>query len=267
MDKITIYNDEISKSKVSEGIKLDFVAKNDFFSINSIKINVYEDTELEIDYKSDEETKLDLFFHIHKNANLKLFEKREGSFVKVQYKYYIDEASTVSSTKIYDSSGSNELCIVNLNGQRSKFDLNFKTIATNSEKYTLVVNHNASKTISDIKVSGISIEDGAINVNMTGLIPKGKEECELHQNGRLITFNENDCVIKPNLFIEEESAIANHSASIGGFKEDEVFYLMSRGIDYDTSINLLTKGFLLKGLDIPKKQQKEIKEVIDNYWR
>ncbi len=266
MNKIVIHNDEIKKSKISEGIKLDFILKNEFFSINSIKFNIYEDVELEIDYESDSESRLDLFFHVHKGASLKLFERREGKFVKVQYKYYVDEAANVSSTKIYDASGSNELCIVNLNGFKASFDMNFKTIATDEEKYTMLINHNASKTCSNLNISGINIDEGSINVNLNGVILKGKEECMINQNGRIITFNENDCIIKPNLIIEEDTSIANHAASIGSFSDDEVFYLMSRGIDYETSINLLTKGFLMKNLNVTKSQEKAIKKVISNYW-
>ncbi len=266
MNKLLLHNDNIVKSNLDEGIKMDFISKNDFFSINSIKFNVYEDVELEIEYESDNDSKLDLFFHIHKNASLKIFEKREGRFIKVQYKFYVDENGSVKSNKIYDSSGTNELCIVNLNGYNASFDMNFKTIATDDEKYTVLVNHNSKKTISNINMSGINLKDGSINVNLTTVVLNGKEDCAVNQNGRIVTFNDNDCIIKPNLIIEEDSTLANHAASIGSFSDDEVFYLMSRGIDYDNSINLLTKGFLLNNLNLSKKHYKEVKKIVDSYW-
>ena len=52
-------------------------------------------------------------------------------------------------------------------------------------------------------------------------------------------MTENKCIIKPNLFIDEEDVVANHSALIGTFSSDEIFYLMSRGISKEESFNLL----------------------------
>ena len=91
----------------------------------------------------------------------------------------------------------------------------------------------------------------------------GITDCEVDQNNRIITMNNNKCNINPNLLIEENDVIANHSALIGKFNENEIFYLMSRGIKRDDAIKLLTKGFLYDETIF----EEDIKNIIDTYWR
>ena len=93
---------------------------------------------------------------------------------------------------------------------------------------------------------------------------KGITGCDINQSGRIINMTENPCTIKPNLFIDEEDVVANHSALIGTFSPDEIFYLMSRGISKRDSENLLTKGFLLNGITYYRKT---LEEMINKYWR
>lgn len=57
-------------------------------------------------------------------------------------------------------------------------------------------------------------------------------------------MSKNNSVIKPNLFIDEYDVDAVHSATIGKFNKNEIFYLMTKGITKEESINLLIKGFL-----------------------
>ena len=77
-------------------------------------------------------------------------------------------------------------------------------------------------------------------------------------------MTDNLCIIKPNLFIDEEDVSANHSALIGTFKAEEVFYLMSRGISKKEADSLLTRGFLMKGINYHKDI---LESLISKYWR
>ena len=66
----------------------------------------------------------------------------------------------------------------------------------------------------------------------------------VNQDNRIYTFNQNHCIINPVLLIENNDITANHSAFIGNFDEEAVFYLMSRGITKSECYHLLVKGFL-----------------------
>ena len=86
----------------------------------------------------------------------------------------------------------------------------------------------------------------------------------LDQKNRIINLTNKKCEIKPNLFIDENDVIANHSAHIGKCNEEEMFYLMSRGIEPKEAENLIIRGFLLNGL---KQGQNEMENIINKYWR
>lgn len=51
--------------------------------------------------------------------------------------------------------------------------------------------------------------------------------------------------ICPNLVIDNFDVDSNHSAYIGKFKDEYLFYLMSRGISLDNSYKLLLNSFLV----------------------
>ncbi|HPF83680.1 MAG TPA: SufD family Fe-S cluster assembly protein, partial [Bacilli bacterium] len=85
------------------------------------------------------------------------------------------------------------------------------------------------------------------------------------QNSRIINLTNNKCQIKPNLFIDEYNVEASHSAYIGGFSADDMFYLNSRGINELDALKLLINGFLTK--DMPKYLVTRIKRNINKYWR
>jgi hypothetical protein len=57
-------------------------------------------------------------------------------------------------------------------------DFNFKTISKAKERYDLVVNHNAHKTISNIKNNGVNIEKGtALLFNVSSVVPHNVKGC------------------------------------------------------------------------------------------
>ena len=45
-----------------------------------------------------------------------------------------------------------------------------------------------------------------------------------------------------------------------------VFYLMSRGIEYNDAIKLLVKGYLFSNVDADSYLREKILNVIDKYW-
>ena len=92
-------------------------------------------------------------------------------------------------------------------------------------------------------------------------------KCDVSQNNKIINLTNNECIINPNLYIDEYDVTASHSAWIGTFNSDELFYLMSRGINKNDAIKLLIKGFLTNKMEIREEEKELIKNTIDNYWR
>lgn len=262
MNTIVIVGNEIKEKTLDKSINI--TNEKNILDINQIKIKIEKDTDLTLNYTSNEKTKLDIYINVEKNVKCNIYEiKNEGKY-KLGYKYYLGENSNTNIYKINDVKEIKEMLVFNLNGENAKIDYTLKTIAKDEEKYDLLVYHNAKNTQSNITNNGVSIKDGEIKFNVSGFIPKGIKECILNQNNRIINLNNKKCTIKPNLFIDENDVIANHSAHIGKCNEEEMFYLMSRGINKKDAENLIIKGFLITGLN----QNKETMEnIIDKYWR
>lgn len=267
MNKIFIFNDEIKSQNLDDAIKLEVLPKKEDFDFNKIKIKVLKDTYLEIEYETNIETKLEISIKIQENASLSLFEKRVGEFTKVQYKYSLKDYSNLVVNKFYNTNGVKEMSIINLDGIYSNVEYNFKSICTQEEKYDLLVHHNARNSNSNIYNACVNTNDGEILFNISAFVPKDITGCIADQNGRIINMNNKKCIINPNLYIEESDVVANHAAAIGKFSEEEIFYMLSRGINYDSALNLLIKGFLLPDMNVREEKKEEIKTIIDQYWR
>ena len=73
--------------------------------------------------------------------------------------------------------------------------------------------------------------------------------------------------VSPNMFIDLDDVEAKHGSVIGSFKEDQIFYLMSKGISYNDSLKLLIKGYLLGNFLGDTELRFKIMDIIDTYWR
>ena len=259
MNKIKVIDDLLEK-EIDENIQVEVSETEEFLNVKKIIINVLKDSDLNIEY-NNKNFKADIEINIKENVNFNLFELGINEDLKVRYNYNLESFSTLNIQKFYDAKKVNELDQINLNGEGANVNFILKTIALDKQTYNLKVFHNAKKTISNIINKGVNIE-GSIDFNVEGIVENGIKDCELDQNNRIITFNDNICKIEPKLIISEDDVVANHSALIGKFNEDELFYLMRLGIDYNSAIILLVKGFLIDNIE-----DERLDKIIEKYWR
>lgn len=265
MNKIKIVDDIISDIKIDDSILLEEIPKNEFFDVTSICLTINKDTDLRIEYSTRKATKLDVKIKVNPNVNFDLEEYRYGKNFKIRYQFNLLENSNINVYKFYDVAGIKEMNIINLLGTGANIDYNFKTISTGFEKYNLTIYHNAPNTNSSIKNNGVNINKGNLQFNVSSFAGIGNKECNINQSSRIINLTDNKCQINPNLFIDEYDVSANHSALIGKFSDEEMFYLQSRGIDEKTVLNLLINGFLTSNM--PDILSKKITKNINKYWR
>ncbi|MDI6891252.1 MAG: SufD family Fe-S cluster assembly protein [Thermodesulfovibrionales bacterium] len=107
--------------------------------------------------------------------------------------------------------------------------------------------------------------DESVIYSRGDLIAKTKDYCIAHLDCRGILFSKKGRIYAiPQLVSDGASkAELSHEASIGPIAEEQVEYLMSRGISKDDAISVITSGFL--SLDIPYLPEvidRNIKEVI-----
>jgi len=261
MNKIKIVNDNIDLIETDELIEVTLSDKYELFDIRKMNIKVLGTTELIIEYENKLETKIDIEYNICENIKFKVIEVKQENKVKIQYKYNILKNSEVEVVKFYDVNNIKELDIINLNGENAKINYNFKTIAKDTQKYDIMVYHNSSNTSSNIINNSVNTDLGTTIFNITSVVYNGITGCILNQTSKIINLNDSNSIINPNLLIEENDVIANHSAYIGKFDSETIFYLMTRGISKEEVIKLLIKGFLYD------KYNEQINKIIDKYWR
>lgn len=264
MNKIIVVDDNIELLEPSDSVKIELIPKNVLFDVNTLKIDILKDTIVNIDYKHLNEYKLNIEINVLENINASINEFREGIKGKIKYHYNINSNSVLNVCKFYDIDTIKEFVRIDLNGENATINYNFKTISCNTQKYDLTIYHNDPKTFSNITNNGVNICDGDLTFNVSSFVSNGNKKCDVIQKSRIINLTLNKCVICPNLYIDEYDVNASHSAYIGSFKDDELFYLMSRGINIEEAEHLLIKGFLLNGMD---SLFEKINEICEKFWR
>jgi Fe-S cluster assembly protein SufD len=104
--------------------------------------------------------------------------------------------------------------------------------------------HAAPHCTSDLLFKG-ALRDNARTV-YSGLIhvrPEGAETDAYQTNRNLVLSDDAKADSKPELEIENNDVRCSHAASVGQMNEDEIFYLVSRGIPREDAERLIVKGF------------------------
>lgn len=257
-NKINIKNGEVNLD-LDNNVVVSILDNENFLDVLKLDITVKSKTDIDIVCENDVDTKLDIKIDILENVDLVINEIRCDEKIKVQYKYNICENSNVCVNKFYNCKEVRELDLVSLNGINSSIDYNFKTIANAYQKYDVYFYHNAKDTKSKINNKGVTLGSGNITFNVSSIVYKGIKNCNVDQINKIINMNDEKNIIKPILVIDEEDVVANHSAYIGKFDSELLFYMESRGIEKKDAINLLIKGFL-------KDERSKVNEIIDEYW-
>lgn len=251
MNKILVSRDKIITN--SDSVLIDGnVVKLLVSGIYTIEYNDVEDIELCI--------------YVDGNVDAVLYESSFLDRINVNNRYVVKNG-TLRVNKFYDTMYVDEKIDIDLMCEFSKIDYRFSNICNNNENYVININHNNRNTVSNINNKTIAMDGSKINFVINSIVGKEYEKSILDQNTRIVTIGDTDAKISPNMFIDLDDVEARHGSVIGTFKDDMVFYLMSRGITYNDSIKLLVKGYLFSNIDVDNVLREEILSVIDKYWR
>lgn len=203
-------------------------------------INILDNEEIRLD--SLEVNK----FNIGKNSKL-VINVNESKFSN--YEFNLSDNAYLEVNKFYNDNGIDEYIDIKLNGIGSKVIYNFSVLTSKSLKHDISIIHNNKNTISKIVNHGVVLNDSSLTFDVYGIVGKGNSKSILDQESRIIVMGKNNSIIKPKLFIDEFDVEARHAATIGKFSKDEIFYLMTKGINEDAANELLINGFLKSNLN------------------
>lgn len=153
-----------------------------------------------------------------------------------------------------------------LYGKGSHADM--KVVALSSGKQvqgidTRVTNYGCN-SIGNILQHGVILEKGTLTFNGIGHIIKGAKGADAQQESRILMLSDQArSDANPILLIDENDVTAGHAASIGQVDPEDMYYLMSRGLDKATAERLVVRGFLGSVIvEIPVKEVRD--EMIEN---
>ncbi len=153
-----------------------------------------------------------------------------------------------------------------LYGKGSHADM--KVVALSSGKQvqgidTRVTNYGCN-SIGNILQHGVILEKGTLTFNGIGHIIKGAKGADAQQESRVLMLSDQArSDANPILLIDENDVTAGHAASIGQVDPEDMYYLMSRGLDKAMAERLVVRGFLGSVIvEIPVREVRD--EMIEN---
>ena len=246
----------------------------------SKNINLKLDFELDknsslrvIDYFNDTSKKnfINIFYNFDLKENSILKNYKLDKFQNDNIKYFFNnieqEKNSISETFIL-SSGSNFLkneINCDLSGEYASAFVNgiFSLNNNNHHEIRTTINHLTENTKSYQLIKSVleknsnAIYQGKIFVNSDA------QKTDGYQLSKAILLDkESEFNAKPELEIYADDVKCSHGSASGSLNEDSIFYLMSRGLNYQQSRELLINGFLLDVVE--KITDSEIKNLIKN---
>ena len=235
---------------------------------------------------------------IEENSSLKLIDfsndKSTTNFVNINYNFDLQKNSILKNYKIDNNPNSNikyylnkinqdinsvlEIFLLstgskfikneincNLNGKYASAFVNGVFILNETKHHEIKtnINHLEENTKSYQLIKGV-LEDKSKAVYQGKIFVNSKaQKTDGYQLSKAILLNENtEFNAKPELEIYADDVKCSHGSASGSLNEDSIFYLMSRGLNYQEAKKLLINGFLLDVVE--KITDSEIKNLIKN---
>ena len=239
-----------------------------------LNFELYENSSLRlIDLFRDTSEKnfLNIFynFDLKENSILKNYkvDKFENKNIKYSFNNIEQDKNSISETFIL-SSGSN-FCKneinCNLNGEYSSAFVNGIFSINNNKHHEIrtIINHLTENTKSYQLIKSV-LEDSSRAVYQGKIFVNSKaQKTDGYQLSKAILLNkDSEFNAKPELEIYADDVKCSHGSASGSLNEDSIFYLMSRGLNYQQSRELLINGFLLDVVE--KITDPELKNLIKN---
>ena len=225
----------------------------------------------------------DCNIEIASNLYVTILDKSNGKNIAIScaqgstVKYIIVDSA--SSNRVFNVSGElliNQISLeetaeklnVNLLNENASCDIKNLVIAAKTKNsFAQYVDHLIGNTKSNIINVGVAINGANIKFDTTGKVEKGMAKSKCSQLSRgIVMDDESQITALPILLIDEFDCFANHGATIGKMSDEDLFYLMSRGLSKDDAFLLILSGIIKPFIDdIPNEElQNKINEKIQN---
>ena len=293
IDKLNNFNSLVDLNRAFTNKSYKILIKKDYKLEKPLII--YHTTNNKIESKN---INLSLDFQLEKNSSLRLVDlfndKSEKNFLNIFYNFELNQDAILKNYKVDKienrnikyclnnieqetnsfsetfilSSGShfskNEINC-NLKGKHSSAFINgiFSLSEDRHHEIRTTINHLTENTKSYQLIKSV-LDDGSKAVYQGKIFVNPEaQKTDGYQLSKAILLSEaSEFNAKPELEIYADDVKCSHGSSSGSLNEESIFYLMSRGLNYQQSRELLINGFLLDVIE--KITDSEIKNLIKN---
>lgn len=129
-------------------------------------------------------------------------------------------------------------------------------------KYALNIDTKiyGNNIVGNVFIRGINEETGIVRVTMNGTVAGETTGNVLNEYAKILNKSELSNVLIPNLIVNTCDVTANHGVTIGQIRDEELFYLMSKGISKSYATKMIEDGFLLSIM--PPEASEKIKNIL-----
>ena len=208
-------------------------------------------------------------FDLKENAILKNYkiDKIKNKNIRYSHNNIDQDRNSVSETFIF-SSGSNfskNEIKCNLNGEYSSAFVNgiFSLNDKQHHEIRTVINHLVENTKSYQLIKSVLGKNTKSAYQGKIFVDSKAQKTDGYQLSKAILLDEtSEFNAKPELEIYADDVKCSHGSASGSLDENSIFYLMSRGLSYQQSKELLINGFLLDVIE--KITDLEVKNFVKN---
>ena len=208
-------------------------------------------------------------FDLKENAILKNYkiDKAKNKNIRYSYNNIEQDNNSVSETFVL-SSGSNfsrNEINCNLKGEYSSAFVNgiFSLNDGQHHEVRTIINHLVENTKSYQLIKSVLGKNSKSAYQGKIFVDSKAQKTDGYQLSKAILLDESsEFNAKPELEIYADDVKCSHGSASGSLDENSIFYLMSRGLNYQQSKELLINGFLLDVVE--KITDTEIKNLVKN---
>ena len=258
---LVVYHNTNNKIKSKNiNLKLDFKLEQN----SSLRL-------IDLFHDSAENNFINIFynFDLKENAILKNYkiDKIQNENIRYSYNNIDQDRNSISETFIF-SSGSNfskNEIKCNLNGEYSSAFINgiFSLNDKQHHEIRTVINHLVENTKSYQLIKSVLGKNTKSAYQGKIFVDSKAQKTDGYQLSKAILLDEtSEFNAKPELEIYADDVKCSHGSASGSLDENSIFYLMSRGLSYQQSKELLINGFLLDVIE--KITDLEVKNFVKN---
>lgn len=156
---------------------------------------------------------------------------------------------------------------VNLAGEGGEAMILGIVVGRNKQSFTLntLQKHTAGNTMSNLLIKGVFFDESKFRFRGLIEIAKGAQNANaFQQQNNLVLSDKVDVDTRPELEIEANEVRCTHAATVGRIDEEQLYYIMSRGLSRKQAEQLIVRGFLREIVEMveDKDVRKEVSERI-----